>query len=148
MKIEIISGRPRTESVTRRVAIHLKNALSRNTNATVGFIDMQECTLPPVQNVWQRAEEAPSSIRAIADRVFNADAYMLVTPEYNGSYSSALNNFLDHFPKRERKPFGVVADSPGALGGIRAALQLETLVDGLFGIGSPKMLIVPPLMQN
>ena len=33
--------------------------------------------------------------------------------------------------------------SPGAFGGMRAALQLQTLVYGLMGIGSPQMLIVP-----
>jgi NAD(P)H-dependent FMN reductase len=54
-----------------------------------------------------------------------------------------MKNLLDHFPKQYRKVFGIVTASPGAMGGIRAAMQLQQLIYGLFGIGSPHMLIVP-----
>jgi len=79
----------------------------------------------------------------LTKRVFEADAYILVTPEYNGSYSPALKNLLDHFPKQHHKVFGLVTASPGAFGGVRATQQLLLLVPGLFGIASPYLLIVP-----
>jgi NAD(P)H-dependent FMN reductase len=75
--------------------------------------------------------------------MFEADAFILVTPEYNGSYTPALKNLFDHFPKQSHKVFGIVTASPGALGGMRAALQLQTLIYALFGIGSPHMLVIP-----
>lgn len=143
MKIEILSGSPRINSVTRRVAIHLKNRLTQNTSHEVDIIDMKDWTVPPVQSVWVSAEKAPVEFQPLAERIFNADAYILVTPEYNGSYSPALKNLLDHFPKRNHKPFGIVTASPGAMGGIRASQQLLQLVPALFGIASPYMLIVP-----
>ena len=143
MKIEILSGSPRINSVTRRVAIHLKNRLTQNTSHDVDIIDMKDWTVPPVQSVWVSAEKAPVEFQPLADRIFNADAYILVTPEYNGSYSPALKNLLDHFPKRNHKPFGIVTASPGSMGGIRASQQLLQLVPALFGIASPYMLIVP-----
>jgi NAD(P)H-dependent FMN reductase len=143
MKIEILSGSPRINSVTRRVAIHLKNRLIQNTSHDVDIIDMKDWTVPPVQSVWVSAEKAPVEFQPLAERIFNADAYILVTPEYNGSYSPALKNLLDHFPKRNHKPFGIVTASPGAMGGIRASQQLLQLVPALFGIASPYMLIVP-----
>src|SRR5262249_22660439 len=62
---------------------------------------------------------------------------------YNGSYSPAMKNLLDHFPKQHHKPFGIVTASPGALGGIRAAQQMQLLVSALFGVASPYMLIIP-----
>ena len=71
------------------------------------------------------------------------DAFILVTPEYNGSYTPALKNLLDHYPKQHHKAFGIATASPGALGGIRAAMQLQQLVYALFGIGSPYMLVTP-----
>jgi NAD(P)H-dependent FMN reductase len=143
MKIEILSGSPRINSVTRRVAIHLKNRLTQNTSHDVDIIDMKDWTVPPVQSVWVSAEKAPVEFQPLAERIFNADAYIIVTPEYNGSYSPALKNLLDHFPKRNHKPFGIVTASPGAMGGIRASQQLLQLVPALFGIASPYMLIVP-----
>jgi NAD(P)H-dependent FMN reductase len=75
--------------------------------------------------------------------MFEADAFILVTPEYNGSYSPAMKNMLDHFPKQHHKAFGIVTASPGAMGGMRAAMQLQQLVFAFFGIGSPYMLVVP-----
>ncbi|MBI5372378.1 MAG: NAD(P)H-dependent oxidoreductase [Sphingobacteriales bacterium] len=143
MKIEIISGSPRTGSITKRMALHLKNWFAQNTPHETNIIDMKDWSLPPVQSVWVSADKAPLEFQPLAKRIFNADAFILVTPEYNGSYSPAMKNLLDHFPKQLHKPFGIVTASPGAMGGMRAAQQLLLLVPALFGIASPHMLITP-----
>ncbi len=143
MKIEIISGSPRINSVTRRVALHLKNWISQNTAHEVDIIDMKDWSVPPVQSVWVTPEKAPVELQPLAQRVFEADAFILVTPEYNGSYSPAMKNMLDHFPKQHHKPFGIVTASPGAMGGMRASQQLLQLIPALFGVASPYMLVTP-----
>ena len=143
MRIEIISGSPREASVTNRLALFLQNWISHNTEHESGIIDLREWTLPPVNSVWSSMDKVPEEFFPLAERIMNADAYILVTPEYNGSYSPAMKNLLDHFPKRERKPFAIATASPGAMGGMRAAQQLLLLVPALFGIASPYLLIVP-----
>ncbi len=143
MKIEIISGSPRTGSITKRMALHLKNWFEQNTQHETDIIDMKDWPLSPVQSVWVSADKAPLEFQPLAKRIFNADAFILVTPEYNGSYSPAMKNLLDHFPKQLHKPFGIVTASPGAMGGMRAAQQLLLLVPALFGIASPHMLVTP-----
>ena len=143
MKIEIISGSPRLNSITNRVARHLKNWLSLETNHEIDIIEMKDWNIPAVQTVWSSPEKVPVEFKSLAERIVNADAYILVTPEYNGSYSPAMKNLLDHFPKRHHKPFGIVTASPGAMGGMRAAQQLLLLIPALMGIASPYMLIVP-----
>jgi NAD(P)H-dependent FMN reductase len=143
MIIEIISGSPRINSVSRRVALHLKDRLENETEHQVGIIEMKEWNLPPVQSVFNSVDNTPEAYKPLSERIFNADAFILVTPEYNGSYSPAMKNLLDHYPKQHRKPFGIVTVSPGAMGGIRASQQLLQLVPALFGIASPYMLIVP-----
>jgi len=143
MKIEIIAGSPRINSVTRRVALYLKNWLSQNSQHEVDIIDMKEWDLPFVQSVWSTPDKAPVEFQPLAQRVFDTDALILVSPEYNGGYSPALKNLLDHFPKQHHKPFGIVTASPGAMGGLRAAQQLLLLVPALFGVASPYLLIVP-----
>lgn len=143
MKIEIISGSPRTNSITHRVAIYLKNWLNQNSEHEVGIIDMKDWNVPAVQSVWVSLDKVPVEFKPLAERVFDADAFILVSPEYNGGYSPAMKNLLDHFPKQHHKPFGIVTASPGAMGGIRAAQQLLLLVPALFGVASPYMLIVP-----
>ncbi len=143
MKIEIISGSPRINSVTRRVALNLKNWLLVNTDHEADIIDLKDWDLPPVQSVFVSVDKTPQEFRPLAERIFNAEAFILVTPEYNGSYSPAMKNLLDHFPKQHHKTFGIATASPGAMGGIRASQQLLQLVPALFGIASPYMLIVP-----
>ncbi|MEI9947301.1 MAG: NAD(P)H-dependent oxidoreductase [Chitinophagaceae bacterium] len=143
MKIEIISGSPRANSVTRRVAFHLQNRLRKDTEHEVNIIDLKDWNLPPVQTVFVSVENTPEEFKPLAERVFNADAFILVTPEYNGSYSPTLKNLLDHFPKQHHKPFGIVTASPGPFGGLRTAQQLLLLVPALFGIASPYLLVVP-----
>ena len=143
MKIEIISGSARTGSVTHRLSLYLKNFIKQNTNHDVDIIDMRDWPLPSIQTVWSSVDKAPTEFRPLAERVMNADAYLLVTPEYNGSYSPALKNLLDHFPKRQHKPFAIATASPGAMGGIRAAQQMLQLIPALFGVASPYLLITP-----
>jgi NAD(P)H-dependent FMN reductase len=143
MKIEIISGSPRINSMTRRVALYLKNWLRQNTSHEVDIIDMKDWNLPAVQSVFVSVETTPEQYRPLTERIFNADAFIIATSEYNGSYSPALKNMLDHFPKQHHKAFGIVTASPGAFGGIRASQQLLLLIPGLFGVASPYLLIVP-----
>ena len=143
MRIEIISGSPRENSVTNRIALHLEGVLARSTDHEIGLIDLRDHVLPHIQKVFQTADDAPSEHRLLAERMFAADAYIIVTPEYNGSYSPAMQNLFDHFPKRQRKVFGLATGSPGALGGMRAAMQLQQFVMALFGIPSPHMLVTP-----
>jgi NAD(P)H-dependent FMN reductase len=88
-------------------------------------------------------ENTPDAFKPLTERMLAANAFILVTPEYNGSYSPALQNLLDHFPKQAHKAFGIVTGSVGAMGGMRATQQLLLLVPALFGVASPHMLVTP-----
>jgi NAD(P)H-dependent FMN reductase len=143
MNIEIISGSPRQASLSHRVAVFLHKLLSEKTKHQVGLIDVRDNPLPMIQNVFVSADAAPEPHKEVAQRMFAADAFIIVTPEYNGSYSSAMKNLFDHFPKQHHKVFGIVTSSPGVMGGIRASQQVQLLILGLLGIASPQMLIVP-----
>jgi chromate reductase, NAD(P)H dehydrogenase (quinone) len=143
MRIEIISGSPRGNSITNRVALNLKNQIEEKTEHEVNIIDVRENEMPLLQAVFTSVDSTPEPFKEVADRMLNANAFILLTPEYNGSYSAALKNLLDHFPKQHHKVFAIATASTGMLGGIRAALQLQELIYALFGIGSPYMLVTP-----
>lgn len=148
MNIQIISGSPRTQSLTRRVALFLKKELASKTEHNIGLIDVRDWNMPLLESVIGSPEQAPDHLKPLANQMFAADAFILVTPEYNGSYSAALQNLLDHFPKQSRKAFGLVTGSPGGLAGARASQQLLLLVPALFGIAAPNMLLIPFLDQK
>lgn len=142
MNIVIISGSPREGSVTVRVAKYLETYFTKETSHNIELLDVRDNPLPMIQNVWGKIEDVPESFKSVATTIFAADAFILVTPEYNGSYAPALKNLLDHFPKQGRKPFGIVTASPGMMGGMRASQQMQQMICAFFGIPSPHMLII------
>ena len=145
----IISGSPRKESVTNRVAIFLKRILLEKTTHNIGVIDVRDCEIRLAdEGVYSTIEKAPEHLQPLAKRILEADAFILISPEYNGSYSPHLKNLLDHFPKQLHKTFAIVTGSPGATGGIRAALALQLLVNALFGIASPYLLVTPQIEKK
>ncbi len=142
MNIEIISGSPRENSVTHRVALFLRKILTEKTKHHVDIIDVKDWDLPFLQNVFVSVDATPDQFKPLSKRMFEANAFILVTPEFNGSYTSAMKNVLDHYPKQSRKAFGIVTASPGMMGGMRATQQMQLLINALFGIASPHMLVV------
>ena len=143
MNIEIVTGSPRKESVTYRVALYLLEQLRSQTHHTVNILDVRNWQLPVLQQqVFQSVETTPDPFKPLSQRMFGAQAFILVTPEYNGSYTPVLKNLFDHYPKQSHKAFGIATASPGIMGGMRATQQLQLLINALFGIGSPHMLVV------
>lgn len=144
MNISIVSGSPRKNSLSFRVALFLQKILQQKTSHSVQIIDVRNYPVPALlQGVIQSTEDAPENLEPLAEQMFSTDAFILVTPEFNGSYTPALKNLFDHFPKQIHKAFGIVTASPGAMGGMRASQQLQLLINALFGIGSPHMLVIP-----
>lgn len=146
MHITVISSSPRPQSVTVRVAHFLANELrEKYPEYTINLLDVRDYPLGHLEKVWSSPDDAPDEMKPLARLMFGSHAFIMVTPEYNGSYTPALKNLFDHFPKQSRKVFGIVTATPGALGGMRAAMQMQQMVPAFFGILSPHMLIIPAI---
>lgn len=143
MNIEIVSGSPREESVSYRLALFLQKHFSENAQHKTGLIDVRDFGFPLLQKVFSSPDKAPEKYKPLAERMFAADAFIIVTPEYNGGYSPAMKNLFDHFPKQLHKTFGIATSSTGAMGGMRASQQMQLMVNAFFGICSPYMLVTP-----
>jgi len=144
MNIEIVSGSPRKGSITFRLALFLQKYLQESTSHNIKIIDVRDWNISTLQEmVYSSVINTPDEFKPLAERMFGAHAFIIVTPEYNGSYTPAMKNLFDHFPKQMHKAFGIVTASTGSLGGMRASQQLQLLVLALFGIPSPYMLITP-----
>lgn len=59
-----------------------------------------------------------------------ADAFVIVTPEYNHGYPAVIKNALDWLYREfEKKPFGLVGVSDGSFGGARCIEQLRPIIE-------------------
>lgn len=88
---------------------------------------------------WSRALKRPvePKIQRLNDLVDWAEAFVFVTPEYNYSMSPALANLINHIGHRayggkaSKKPGMILTYSMGKFGGVRAAIQVRTMVSEL-----------------
>lgn len=93
LKVLAVVGSTHATSVTRVVVAHVAGAL-REQGCDVDLLDLHSEPLA-LFNV-ETAYSQPG-FPALKARVEQADVFILGTPDYHGSISSALKNFLDHF---------------------------------------------------
>jgi NAD(P)H-dependent FMN reductase len=146
----IISGSIRQNRNSHRVSLHLLERLNSEPNSKAELIDLAEANLPIMTDLWDKHPEHTEAFTKLANTLQKSDAFIWVSPEYNGSYTPALKNFIDHFPKQAfyRKPVGVVSVSMGTLGGIRGALNMQELALAVQAYALPQMLLVPQVTNK
>ena len=93
LKILAVSGSLHGSSVTRTVVCQIAEQL-RTAGGEVDMLDLAKEFLP-LYNPDTAADQP--GFPALQARVECADVLILGTPDYHGSISSALKNFLDHF---------------------------------------------------
>lgn len=88
---------------------------------------------------------APQALAQLAEKIRQADGYVMVSPEYNHSMSPALANLLNHFGSSlfAYKPSAIVTYSAGQWGGMRAAIGLRTFLSELGCLPVSAMIHVP-----
>ncbi|MGW4910070.1 NADPH-dependent FMN reductase [Streptomyces sp. NPDC004270] len=76
----------------------------------------------------------PAGMRSLTAALAAADAFVIVTPEYNHSYPAALKAAIDwHFDQWTAKPVAFVSYG-GAAGGRHAVLHLENVLTELHAV--------------
>src|SRR5947208_13071362 len=93
LQVLAVAGSLHRRSVTRAVVLHVAQRLKAG-GCTVDVLDFETEPLPLYNP--DTAYHAPG-FDALQTRVERADVYVLGTPDYHGSISSAMKNFLDHF---------------------------------------------------
>lgn len=93
LNVLAVVGSLHSDSITRVVVNHAAERL-RADGCAVDVLDLEKEPLPLYNP--DTAEDQPA-FAALKARVDRADVFILGTPDYHGSISSALKNFLDHF---------------------------------------------------
>jgi FMN reductase len=102
--------------------------------AKTRLLDLREITIPifsPDSSNSQNKE-----IQRVTDEVNWADAFVLVSPDYHGSMSGTMKNFLDHYWEEfAGKTFGYICTSHEK--GLTAMDQMRTAVRQCYGWSLP-----------
>lgn len=131
--VAVIVGSLRKESFSLKIA----NALARLAPASLKF---EIITLHGLSFYNQDLEATPpADWVAFREKVQACDAVLFVTPEYNRSTSGVLKNAIDVGSRPSGKssfngkPTGIISNSPGAIGGMGAAMHLKSILPGISG---------------
>ncbi|MPR07315.1 NADPH-dependent FMN reductase [Microvirga tunisiensis] len=112
------------------------------------LVDPVELKLPLLDRMYKEYPkgEAPETLERLAELFRRADAFVVVSGEYNHSIPPGLSNTLDHFLEEYFwRPSAIVCYSGGRFGGVRAAMQLRAMLCELGMPSIPSLLPVPEI---
>ncbi|MEU9618062.1 NADPH-dependent FMN reductase [Streptomyces sp. NPDC088846] len=98
------------------------------------LVDLAELDLP-IALSHRPGAEARAQLAAVSPRLAAADAFVVITPEYNHSYPAPLKNLIDwHHAEWQAKPVAFVSYG-GVSGGLRAVEHLRQVFAELHTAG-------------
>ena len=135
-----IAGSLRKESFSLKIA----NAMAKLAPASLKL----DVMTPNGISFFNQDLEAnpPADWVAFREKLQKSNGVLFVTPEYNRGIPGVLKNAIDvgsrPYGKSSflGKPIGIVSNSPGPLGGVSAAKQLQNILPGISGpiLGQPE----------
>jgi NAD(P)H-dependent FMN reductase len=150
LRLLVIAGSARNASLNLRLA-GMATTLAVDAGAIVRSLDLRALELPIYDGDLEAAQGVPAGALQLQDALLEADALLLVTPEYNGFPTPLLINafdWLSRIPAAEARPSGLASTankpvallsaSPGPLGGLRAMNYLRQYLQMAFA-----MIVVP-----
>jgi NAD(P)H-dependent FMN reductase len=150
LKIVVLVGTVRCDRQGIKAARFVQRALAaRGHEATI--VDPLELQLPLLNRMYKEypSGQAPETLKTLAELYTAADAFVVVSGEYNHSIPPALSNLLDHFLEEYFwRPSAIVCYSGGAFGGVRAAMQLRAMLCELGMPSMPSLFAVPKIQST
>ena len=140
MKTLIFAGSTRQNSFNRRLAA-VAASIARDAGAEVSHIELGDFDVP-MYNADLEAKGTPADVVRLKELFYTHPAWIICSPEYNGSYTALLKNTIDWVSSPIKsnpvwssgsKPFtgkvvGMLSASNGALGGLRSQSHLAPLL--------------------
>ena len=143
MKVLIFAGSTRAQSFNRQLA-KVAADVATQAGAEVTLLELASLDIP-LYNADLETHGTPPDVIRLKQLMFEHPAWVICSPEYNGSYTALLKNTIDWASSPVKgdatwgqgtKPFtgkvvGLLAASPGSLGGLRSLAHLSPLLSNL-----------------
>jgi len=147
-KIIILLASVREGRKSDRVGLFFKDFLENKKDFEPEILDLREYDFPVFHERLKYTKSPTEKMLRFADKIRGADGVLIVTPEYNGGYPSALKNVTDLlYDEWKRKPIAIATASSGSFGG---AQVMTSLTFTLWKIGVwlvPAMFPVPKVQD-
>jgi len=132
MKICGISGSLRAQSHNSALLRAVKEIAAPDHEVVIADI----ADIPLYNGDVEERDGIPASVERVAGMIREADALLIVTPEYNAGIPGVLKNAMDWLSRvnpgvYDGKPTAMMGTSPGKLGTVRAQMQLRNQLANL-----------------
>ncbi|MGJ8571355.1 MAG: NADPH-dependent FMN reductase [Hoeflea sp.] len=140
-KIAVLVGSLRKDSINRKFA----GALEKLAAGQMEFVFADLANLPHYnEDLWDNVPESVTQLKAVIE---NADAVLIVTPEYSRTYPGVIKDAVDWATRPwgknswAGKPLAITGTSPGAIGTAIAQNHLRTtmVAVGTAVMGQPEL---------
>lgn len=149
LAVPILFGSVRSDRRGIRVARFLGRQLAERGHRPT-LVDAPELRLLLLDRMYTERPKgaAPEPLEGLATLYRGADAFVIVSGEYNHGIPPALENLLDHFLEEYFcRPSAVACYSAGAFRGVRAAMQ-PRMTPAELGMPSIPSLFEVPKVQD
>jgi chromate reductase len=135
LKVLIFAASLRAESLNRKLAV-LAARVAEQSGATVDLAAMRDFEVPSYDGDAEAAQGIPSGAKELQRRLLESDAFIISSPEYNGSMPGVLKNLIDWTSRFRPQPFDahhglLVSASPSLAGGNRGLWALRVPLEHL-----------------
>jgi NAD(P)H-dependent FMN reductase len=138
--IRIISASVRDGRASHRVALYFEKYIRENNIGEVEILDLLSYQFPVFNERLEYQHKPAEKVLEFANKIKEAEAVIIVTPEYNGGYPASLKNVIDLlYAEWYHKPLSVVTVSDGSFGGTQVITSL------LFTLWKIKAWVVPAM---
>ncbi|MEL6059974.1 NADPH-dependent FMN reductase [Methylobacterium sp. DCY52] len=149
LTVPVILGSVRSDRIGIRAARFLIAQLEARGHAAP-LVDPAELKLPLLDRMYKEypAGTAPDALERLAALYRRANAFLVVSAEYNHGVPPALTNTLDHFLEEYYwRPSAICCYSAGQFGGVRAAMPLRAMLAEMGMPSIPSLLPIPRLQD-
>lgn len=129
LNVAVLVGSTRDGRFGDTVARWFLAQAQERADMTLDVIDLIDIDLPMIY-----PQQPEPAVQAYIERIERADAFVVITPEYNHGYPASLKQAID-LPRTQwqRKPVGFVSYG-GTAGGLRAVEQLRQVFAELHAV--------------
>ena len=129
LKVLVFGASLRAESVNRKLAA-LAARIIGESGATVDLASMRDFGVPAYDGDLEASQGIPAGAQELRRRLTENDAFIVASPEYNGSMPGVLKNLIDWASRFRPQPFDgrhglLLSASPSLAGGNRGLWALR-----------------------
>jgi NAD(P)H-dependent FMN reductase len=135
LRVLVFAGSSRAESLNRRLAA-LAARVAEQHGATVDLASLRDFDVPLYDGDLETAEGIPPGAHELERRLRETDAFIIASPEYNGSMPGTVKNLIDWASRFRPQPFDgrhglLLSASPSLAGGNRGLWALRVPLEHL-----------------